>query len=109
MPGSNCVVIESPYAGDVEYNVKYARKCLKDSLSRGEAPFASHLLYTQVLDDLVPVEREQGINGQLSFLDLTKKTVVYNDRGISRGMQAAIDYATSKGYSVEYRSLGKED
>ena len=40
------VIIESPYAGNVEENEEYARKCLRDCLMRGEAPFASHLLYT---------------------------------------------------------------
>jgi len=37
------VVIESPYAGDIEANVKYARECMSDCLKRGEAPIASHL------------------------------------------------------------------
>ena len=37
------VILESPYAGDVEANVEYARACVRDSLSRGEAPIASHL------------------------------------------------------------------
>ena len=57
------VIVESPYAGDVEENVRYARACLADCLARGEAPFASHLLYTQpgVLDDDVPGERALGI------------------------------------------------
>ena len=50
------VIVESPYAGDIETNVKYARRCVKDSLMRGEAPIASHLLYTQegILDDTTP-------------------------------------------------------
>ena len=41
------VIIESPYAGFVKRNEDYARECLRDSLMRGEAPIASHLLYTQ--------------------------------------------------------------
>ena len=57
------VYVESPYAGDVERNVQYARACLADCLRRGEAPFASHLLYTQegILDDLIEGERMKGI------------------------------------------------
>ena len=43
------VIVESPYAGDVAANVEYARAAVADCLRRGEAPFASHLLYT--LDD----------------------------------------------------------
>lgn len=58
------VIIESPFAGEVEENIKCARQCLRDSILRGEVPFASHLLYTQegVLDDDDPYERELGIN-----------------------------------------------
>lgn len=33
------VVLESPYAGDVEKNVAYARLALRDSIQRGEAPW----------------------------------------------------------------------
>ena len=32
------VIIESPFAGDVDTNVKYARACMRDSLNRGESP-----------------------------------------------------------------------
>lgn len=28
------VILESPYAGDVEANVAYARRCVRDSLLR---------------------------------------------------------------------------
>ena len=49
------VILESPYAGEVEKNLDYARKCMKDCFLRGEYPFASHLLYTQnsILDDAI--------------------------------------------------------
>ena len=57
------VIIESSFAGDMERNIKYARRCMRDSLIRGEFPFASHLLYTQegILDDTKPDERKLGI------------------------------------------------
>lgn len=32
------VILESPYAGDVEANIAYARRCIADCLRRGEAP-----------------------------------------------------------------------
>ena len=50
------VILESPYAGDVERNIEYAKLCMKHSLTMGEAPLLSHLLYTQVLDDTIPIE-----------------------------------------------------
>ena len=45
------VIIESPFMGDKDLNIAYARKCLKHSLLKGESPIASHLLYPQVLND----------------------------------------------------------
>jgi len=50
---------------------------------RGEAPYASHALYTQpgVLDDSIPVERETGIEAGLEWGAKADATVVYVDRG----------------------------
>lgn len=101
------VIVESPYAGDVEANVAYARVALADCLRRGEAPFASHLLYTQpgVLDDRVTAERRLGIEAGLAWALRADATVVYCDRGISNGMQLGIDRALAVGRIVEKRWL----
>jgi hypothetical protein len=80
------VIIETPYAGDVQKNLNYARLCLLDSLKRGESPIASHLLYTQVLDDTMPEERKLGINAGLEWLKVADKHVFYLDYGYSKGM-----------------------
>lgn len=84
------VVIESPYAGDVERNVAYAKKCMLHSIRLGEAPFLSHLLYTQVLDDQVPEERKLGIEAGLAWAKKSLTRAVYVDHGISDGMRAGI-------------------
>ena len=101
------VVLESPYAGDIEKNVAYARACMRDCLSRGEAPIASHLLYTQpgILDDNISSERQWGIDAGLEWGMLAEVSVVYTDLGISRGMQYGIDAAKKAGRQVEYRTL----
>lgn len=101
------VILESPYAGDVEANTVYARACLRDSLLRGEAPIASHLLYTQpgVLDDAIPQERQHGIDAGLAWKKVAEATIVYVDRGISKGMRYGIDAATAAGIPVEFRRL----
>lgn len=97
------VILESPLAGDVEANTAYARRCLLDSLLRGESPIASHLLYTQVLDDNNPEERKLGINAGLAWRTVADATVVYVDRGISDGMHFGIAAARDAGVPVEYR------
>lgn len=101
------VILESPYAGDIEANVAYARRALRDSLARGEAPIASHLLYTQpdVLRDEEPSERLWGINAGLAWGEVAEATVVYTDRGITPGMQQGIERAQAEGRPVEWRSL----
>lgn len=103
------VIVESPFAGEVEANVTYARAALRDCLDRGEAPYASHLLYTQpgVLDDTDANERLHGIEAGLAWGKLASATVVYTDRGISTGMLQGIERAKSEGRPVEYRSLEK--
>lgn len=104
------VVIESPYAGDIEKNLRYLRACMRDCLLRGEAPYASHALYTQpgVLRDEVPEERQHGIEAGFAFRPLMKKTVVYEDLGYSRGMKYGIQHAQEIDHPIEYRRLGGE-
>lgn len=101
------VIIESPYSGDVEENLKYAKLAMKDSLDRGEYPLASHLLYTLVLDDKVPSERDKGINAGLEWAKYADKTVVYEDYGISKGMKYGIEHAKKYNRPIEYRRLFK--
>ena len=101
------VVIESPYAGDVERNVAYAKACMRDSLERGEAPFASHLLYAQegILDDAVPRERTQGIMAGLAWAQCASLTAVYSDLGLTPGMEQGILSASARGRTITFRHL----
>ncbi len=99
------VILESPFAGNVLRNTIYAKAAMRDSLLRGEAPFASHLLYTQALDDLVPAERDIGILAGLAWGETAEATVVYVDLGISPGMRIGIHNATQAGRPVEERKL----
>lgn len=102
LPTSREITIEEPE------NVKYARACMQDCLLRGEAPFASHLLYTQegVLDDSIPKERDLGIRAGLEYKRATDVTVVYHDRGVTSGMVWGIRFAKEIDHPIEYRTLG---
>lgn len=104
-PPMKLVVIESPYAGDTALNVRYARAAMRDCLRRGEAPIASHLLYTQegVLDDTIPIERTLGIEAGLAWGRWAHLTAVYVDLGVSKGMEAGIQRAIDEGRPVERR------
>lgn len=102
-----CVNIESPFAGNVEENVRYLRACMQDCLLRGEAPFASHALYTLegVLDDEVPEQRRLGMDAGFEINSRLDATVVYTDLGLSTGMEEGIQRALDDGRAVEYRTL----
>lgn len=107
------VIIESPLGTDedgnrvakdeMRANKYYALKCMRDSLMRGEAPFASHLLYTQVLDDEDPEERKIGMDAGFAIGRSFKWAIIYTDRGISSGMVAGIKRHRRNGLIVEER------
>jgi hypothetical protein len=101
------VIIESPYAGDVTRNVAYLRRAMRDSLARGEAPFASHAMYalTGVLNDDDPAERLLGIAAGLTWARGAELTAVYQDYGISPGMELGIENAMTEGRRVTYRTI----
>jgi hypothetical protein len=90
------VVVESPFADPTpegrEKKSRYLSACLADCLARGEAPFASHGLYTRpgVLDDDVPQERERGIRTGFAWRRVASGTAVYCDLGVSLGMLAGM-------------------
>lgn len=105
------VIIESPYFNKnnniQNYNIQYARECMKECLYNNEAPYLSHLLYTQILDDNIPEERIFGINAGFEFRNqkLINTTIVYTDLGLSQGMIYGIDNAKQNNSIIEYRSL----
>lgn len=100
------VILESPYAGSRQTNLQYAYRCMLHSLSLGEAPFASHLLYPQFLQDDDPDQRALGMGAGLEWLRQAEASVVYTDLGVSPGMVAGINRAQALGKPIEYRSIG---
>lgn len=100
------VILESPYGGDVDANRLYALVCLRDMLHRGEAPFASHLLYPLVLTKYSETERRMGMEAGLSWTPVAELVAVYTDRGVTPGMSAGITRARHLGVPIEFRKVG---
>lgn len=103
------VVIESPYAATDAYSLeqhkRYLEFAMQDALHKGEAPFASHMLYTGVLDDDNAIERAQGIQAGLIWGSECDYVAVYCDAGISPGMQLGIDHWNQLGKRIERRTI----
>ncbi len=107
------VIIESPYSGPdkirTDVNVQYAELALLDSLAKGEAPYASHLLYTRVLDDTVKEERRQGIDAGFAWGQVAELRAFYIDRGMSKGMIEGLKEARRLKQLVVFRSFNRSD
>lgn len=91
------VCIESPFRNPLpevpligELYQDYLHDCLRDSLSRGEAPFAGHAYLPLALNDDDEAERRQGIDCHLAWLRVADVVAVYTDFGVSSGMAKAM-------------------
>ena len=99
------VAIESPLAGDFDRNLRYARLCALDCVRRGEAPYASHLFFTQFLNDAAPEERETGITAGFTWADKADVRAIYTDLGVSSGMGRGLERAMEIGQMCVGREL----
>lgn len=81
--------------------------CIRDSLEKDEAPFASHGFYTQpgILDENKQRERILGIKAGFKWGQCAEIVAVYCDRGISAGMEGAIRYYQELDIPIEYRNV----
>ena len=108
-------IIESPYGTKVDgtrctdeeiaLNIRYAHKCLLDSLNRNEAPFLSHIFYTLVLNDSDTDERKLGMDAGFAWGNVAQQVAVYTDFGVTYGMQLGIDRHMANGLSIVYRKI----
>lgn len=111
------VIIESPFghapdAGTARAdrptfaeNVAYLHAALRDSLMRGEAPFASHALYPLVLEDASPPQRVMGMEAGFAWGDVAHFAAVYVDLGWTPGMREGAKRWTQRGMRVVERRI----
>lgn len=109
MPEPRLVIVESPFRATEVYSTEqhrlYLLHAMADCYRRGEAPFASHHLATEILDDDTPYERALGIRAGLAWGRHCEAVAVYSDLGVSRGMREAVEVYKKLGKPIEWRSL----
>lgn len=99
MSSNKLVYIASPYAGDVEQNVRFAKAACRYAMGQGVTPIAVHLLYPQFLEDGIPAEREAGLKMGLRVLEACDELWVCGMH-ISKGMKAELSAARQMGIPV---------
>lgn len=95
------VYICSPYAGEVEKNVKAAQHYSRFAVEEGYIPIAPHLLFPQFLKDADPKERQLGLFFGNAVMSKCSEVWVFGSE-ISSGMQAEIKRAKWKNYRLRY-------
>lgn len=92
------VTICSPFTGDVDDNVEFARDVCWYALQTGHAPFAPHLFYTQFSNDESLSEREMGHKAGLDWGERAAEIwfclAAGGHRQLSAGMQNELDHYT---------------
>ncbi len=100
------VYIASPLSGDVEHNLDFARQACLNAMAQGATPFASHLLYPQMLDDGDPAQRELGMRMGDQILGLCDELWLCGDV-VSPGM--ARERELAKELDIPVRSVSMEE
>jgi len=95
------VYICSPYAGDVETNVKAAQRYSRFAVDSGYLPIAPHLLFPQFMNDSNPRERDLAMFFGNALMSKCAELWVFGDT-VSKGMAAEIDRAKRKRYTIRY-------
>ena len=100
------IYVASPYAGDVERNVEYAKQACRTVMESGHAFFAPHLLYPAILDDAVPAERQQGLDMGLTMLERCDELWAFGPY-ISAGMRAEMAAAADLGIPIRQMEIAE--
>jgi hypothetical protein len=95
------IYICSPFSGDVEGNVKAARRYSRFAVDKGFIPIAPHLLFPQFLNDDISAERQLGLFFGNALMGKCTEVWVFGST-ISTGMSAEIKRAKWKNYRLRY-------
>lgn len=103
-------LLESPYASPDPHTkaIYYTYTLLAARLltKHGHNPLASHLYYTQFLDDEITAQRQLGfILARKAFGEVSRSSMVASDFGLSSGMINGINMANASWKPVFYLQL----
>lgn len=106
------VVLETRFVSkDIKTMIMYRKftlACIRGCLKRGEALYASHMMFaeTNTLDEFSAEELTLGMVAGFLWSNQATKTVVYTDLGIGKGIAKGIETAKLNSKEIEYKTLG---
>ena len=96
------VYICSPYSGNIDRNVKWARRYSRFALEQNTIPITPHLLYPQFINDNDPVERHLACH-KINYVLIGKCEELWVfGRNISTGMEYEISVAQKRKQKIRY-------
>jgi len=102
------VYVVSKFAGDIPNNVKLARRYCRFVTSKKYIPIASHLIFPQFLNDMVPYERELGLLYGLALLKCCSEVWCFGT-DISAGMKQELEEAKRLNKPIRYFTTDMEE
>lgn len=94
------VVIETPFAGDIERNMRFAMWCLRAAWQVDRVHgFATHLVCPWFLDDMDPDERQTGIDWEWAWQPGVPHWF-FTDLAFSTGMRSARKICSTMGIPI---------
>lgn len=107
-----CVLILSPFMaedpGSAMKMIRYATRCIQDSLTRNEAAISTNLFYYDTLNIKVAIERDKGLKSMISWTTKADIIAVYIDHGVTQAMQVVINTAQMRSKKIEYRTISQQ-
>lgn len=95
------IYVCSPFAGDIEHNIRRARGYCRFVVSKGHIPLAAHLHFPQFMDDDDQEQRELGLSFALVLLSKCSGMWVFGSK-ITAGMSQEIKKAKKRGIPIRY-------
>ena len=101
------IYVCSPYSGDIEYNVEFARKASRFVVDQGHIPITPHLFLPQFISE--ETERELAMEINTELLEICDELWFFGDK-ISMGMDYEIRFAEDYGIPTRnYTGLDLHD
>lgn len=101
---SKLIYVASPYAGDIEKNVEFAKSACRAVVRAGHVFYAPHLMLPSLYSDDIPDERQISLDIGLYMIPKCDELWVFGTR-ISRGMKGEIEEANRLGIPVRQVDL----